>query len=128
VKKTSLAVLGMLVLSSSSFAANFLSGETFSRTFKSKPLNAPHEIEFTHHLIFGEDWTVVDNTNTFFGNPPEKCNYGIQWAQKAEHKALAVVVICRGSATIYKYTDKEGNVELVNGKVVLKKAQKKDEL
>lgn len=56
-----------------------LAGKTYSRTFVTKPLLGRPGGKQTHFLKFSADGlSVVDNANTFFGNPPATYNYELE--------------------------------------------------
>jgi hypothetical protein len=53
-----------------------LAGMTYSRTFVTEPIFGQPGGERTHSLAFDEDF-VVDNADTFFGNPPSTHPYRV---------------------------------------------------
>ena len=73
-----------------------LVGVRFSRAFKAQPLGAPHEMLFTHSLIFEDDNIVIDSAASFFGNQPERCTYVVKLTQPLE-----ICVTCASSQTDY---------------------------
>jgi hypothetical protein len=96
-----------------------LQGQTFQRTFETTPMGATTPMTFTHALVFGADWKVVDNSSCWFGNPPTTCNYGLEFKGKKKELLDRVTVICNGYVTRYKFVKEGDSSQLVNGETVL---------
>ncbi len=113
-KKTLTLIVACFLFTLSAYAYEKpnLAGRTYSRTFTSTPLGAPGPVSFTHSMQFKANGIVVDDANTFFGNPPQSCSYVIT-------KANRVIVACPGHEDVTTWTLSADQTLLEDGNIVL---------
>jgi hypothetical protein len=77
--------------------ADMLEAKTFFRIVQGAPHNAPpgHVKDFKHTLQFKMNNIVIDNGDSFFGNPPRTCSYRLWFSFNETH----VNVVCKSRST-----------------------------